>query len=486
MEDLYLQPNGKLDAQLKEKLRDTLISLYSKVIEFQARAVCYLRKYSLSRILRDMFQRDGWDGLLQDMQRLETSTQNFASVIESAELREKLDNIQNSLSGNQIWRTTSARDEKVKQFFKLLYTCPYRDRKDRNSERVPGTCEWFTSHSRFQNWEQSDQSGLLWVSADPGCGKSVLARFLVDEFLPSHRRTVCYFFFKDDFPDQRNAANALSAILRQLFMAQPHLLQDSVLEKQDTDGDKLIGSFNDLWNILISVASHVQAGDIICVLDALDECHEDDRKQLIQALKTLYSGRLRKHSLKFLVTSRHYDHIRRGFRELENKFPTIHLSGEGEDEVQKISREINLVIEKRVEDIGEQNDLRPDERVYLREQLRHVSNRTYLWVSLTLDVIENMSGFTKGNIRQAVRKLPQNVDEAYDRILNRTSDRAKAMRLLHIITAAERPLSLRELSVAMAFSDRHRSITDILDELETDDKRFGRSLRDLCGLFLSS
>jgi hypothetical protein len=111
---------------------------------------------------------------------------------------------------------------------------------------------------------------------------------LVDEFLPSHRRTVCYFFFKDDFPDQRNAANALSAILRQLFMAQPHLLQDSVLEKQDTDGDKLIGSFNDLWNILISVASHVQAGDIICVLDALDECHEDDRKQLIQALKTLF------------------------------------------------------------------------------------------------------------------------------------------------------------------------------------------------------
>ncbi|GIJ98076.1 hypothetical protein Aspvir_000186 [Aspergillus viridinutans] len=486
MEDLYLQhPNAKVTARLRKEFSGTLTLLYSKVIEFQARAICYLRNHSVSRLFRNMFKQDGWNDLVQDMQRLETNAQSFASVIEPTVVREKLDSIEKAFLKDQIWRTTSTRDEKAKQFFKLLYTCPYRDRKDRNSKRVPGTCEWFTSHSRFQKWEHSDQSGLLWVTADPGCGKSVLTKFLVDDFLPSHRRTVCYFFFKDDFPDQRSAANALSAILRQLFMAQPHLLPDSVLEKQDTDGDKLVGSFNDLWGILTSVASHLKAGEIICALDALDECPEDDRKQLIQALKILYSEeRLEKHKLKFLVTSRPYDHIRRGFQELEDKVPTIHLSGEGEVETQEISREIDLVIKKRVADIGKQNDLRPDECLYLQQQLTSVRNRTYLWVSLTLDVIENMSGFTKGNIRQTVRNLPQNVDEAYDRILNRTSDKAKARKLLHIITAAERPLSLRELSLAMAFSTGHRSIPDILDEHEKDDKRFERSIRDLCGLFL--
>ncbi|GIJ89300.1 hypothetical protein Asppvi_008237 [Aspergillus pseudoviridinutans] len=378
IEDLYLHPNVEVTAQLRKEFSETLTLLYSKVIEFQARAICYLQKHSVSRLFRNMFKQDRWSNLLQDMQRLETNTQSFASIIEPTVVREKLNNIEKAFSKNQIWRTTSTQDEKVKQFFKLLYTCPYRDRKDRNSKRVPGTCEWFTNHTLFHKWEHSDQSGLLWATADPGC---------------------------------RN---------------------------------------------------HPKAGEIIYALDALDECQEDDQKQLIQALKSLYSERPKKHNLKFLVTSRPYDHIRRGFQELEDKVPTIHLSGEGEVETQEISREINLIIKKRVADISKQDNLPPDECLYLQQQLTSVLNWMYLWVSLTLDVIENMSGFMKGNIRQT----------------------DKARKLLHIITAAERPLSLWELALAMAFSAGHVSMPDIWDELEEDDKKFERSIRALCGLFL--
>jgi ankyrin repeat protein len=239
-----------------------------------------------------------------------------------------------------------------------------------------------------------------------------------------------------------------------------------------------------LWNILISVASNPKAGEIICVLDALDECLEVDRKQLTEALTMFYSENFKTQNLKFLLTSRPYDHIRRGFQGLENKVPTIHLSGEGEAEIQQISYEIDLVIKKRVEDISKQNDLRPDECSYLQEQLTSVPNRTYLWVSLTLNVVENMTGFTRGNIRQTIQSLPPNVDEAYGRILDRSPDQVKARRLLHVITAAERPLSLRELSLAMAFSAGYQSISDIRDELETDDKRLKRTIRDLCGLLV--
>lgn len=484
MEELYLCPSTELNPDLMTKFIENLVLLYAKIIEFQARALCYLRKHPVSRLFRDMFKQDGWDDLANDMQKREASAKSSASLMETAGLRKKLADIQETLSKHHVWRTTSVRDEKVKQLFKLLYTCPYKDRKDRNSERVPGTCEWFTSHPRFENWERSNHSSLLWVSADPGCGKSVLTKFLIDDFLPSSdRRTVCYFFFKDDYSDQKSAVNALSAILRQLFMAQPHLIPDSVLVKLETDGVKLVESFVDLWDILISVATNTKAGEIICVLDALDECAERDRKQLTQTLTTFYSGNLKK-QLKFLVTSRPYDHIRRDFKELEDQLPTIHLGGEGEAEIQQISREIDLVIKKRVEDISKKNDLQPDECSYLQEQLTSVPNRTYLWVSLTLDVVENMTGFTRGNIRQTIQSLPPTVDDAYDKILDRSPNQLKARRLLQIVTAAVRPLSLHELSLALAFSSGHQSISDIREELETSDERFKRTVRELCGLLL--
>ncbi|KAF2185930.1 hypothetical protein K469DRAFT_664957, partial [Zopfia rhizophila CBS 207.26] len=378
----------------------------------------------------------------------------------------------------------SARDQKAKKLLNMLYTCPYSDRKDRNSERVPGTCEWFTKHPLFQNWNQAQSSSLLWVSADPGCGKSVLAKYLVDDVLPKKsERTTCYFFFKDDFPDQKSATSAICAILRQLFRVKQHLLRDWILDKVDTDGDKFTQSFNDLWSTLTTIAAEEDAGEIVCILDALDECWDNDRSLLIQAVGRFYSASTNKSKLKFLLTSRPYDHMRREFWELDNRLPTIHLSGEGEVEVEKISREINLVIKDRVEKVGKKRSLRPDERTFLQEQLTIIPHRTYLWVTLTLDVIESIAGFTKGNVRRSIREIPQTVDDAYNRILDRSPDKEKAKKLLHIVTAAKRPLSVAEMSLAMAIEESHKSFKDVEEELEPEE-RFRVTLRDLCGLFV--
>ncbi|GCB21065.1 ankyrin repeat domain-containing protein 50 [Aspergillus awamori] len=387
-----------------------------------------------------------------------------------------------------VEQSSNPRDDRVRKFLSLLNTCPYEDRKNRNNRRVPGTCEWFTTHPKFTNWQQStshDLAGLLWVSADPGCGKSVLTRYLVDEVLCNEKQTVCYFFFKDDFPDQRNAAGALSAILHQIFVARPKLLSDTVLKKLETDGEKLIQSFHKLWDILmfVSVQEEEESKGIVCILDALDECR--DRDELIEAVTMFYQRLHESRKLKFLMTSRPYPHIERLIWNLRTKLPTIHLSGDDEEEVQKISREIGLVISKRVSDIGKQRSLEEDERNLLEQQLTAVENRTYLWVSLTLDVLENMPGFTKGNIRRVIQHLPTTVESAYGRILDRSSDKMKAKVLLHIITAAVRPFSLEELSLAWAIHINLDSttLTAISDDLEPKE-RFRETLRDLCGLFV--
>ncbi|KAK4126803.1 hypothetical protein N657DRAFT_176149 [Parathielavia appendiculata] len=58
-------------------------------------------------------------------------------------------------------------------------------------------CEWFVGHGIFRGWLEGfgSQHRALWVSADPRCRKSVLARYLVDDvFSTSERRTTCFFF----------------------------------------------------------------------------------------------------------------------------------------------------------------------------------------------------------------------------------------------------------------------------------------------------
>lgn len=62
-------------------------------------------------------------------------------------------------------------------------TSDYNRQMKLNPGRVRGTCEWFCNHAVFKQWLRTD-AGLLLVSADPGCGKSTLARYLVEDVLP--------------------------------------------------------------------------------------------------------------------------------------------------------------------------------------------------------------------------------------------------------------------------------------------------------------
>ncbi|KAN0070487.1 hypothetical protein V8E54_011356 [Elaphomyces granulatus] len=382
-------------------------------------------------------------------------------------------------------RTDPVRRAKEMKILKRLDKSPYQDRKERNPDRIPGTCEWFVAHELFRKWQESKSSRMLWVSADPGCGKSVLAKYLVDSVLTatkSKSRTTCYFFFKDDFEDQRSIVCALCCILRQLFLQKPKLLSEKIFEQFEMDGEKFTSSFDKLWGALISAAEDKNAGEIICLFDAIDECEDRGRSQLIQALCKLYGTR-RNFNLKFLVTSRPYGGIRRGFQPLEIPgLPVIHLSGESDVEVEKISREIDVFINARVKNIGVKLKLRNDEQELLLQELLRVPHRTYLWVYLTLDLIECDIDIDKSGIVKATSYLPKTVGEAYERILSRSHNFEEAKRLLHIIVAAERPLTLEEMSVAFTLREKYRSYGDL--NLRSEE-RFRENVRDLCGLFVT-
>ncbi|KAJ5756958.1 uncharacterized protein N7511_007140 [Penicillium nucicola] len=470
----------------------SMLDLYSGVLEFQARTLCHLRRHSIAQTFKETFEVNSWKERLDSIKESETLCRNFTSIIDSAklhsgmekqeqhllEVRRDTSDILRSL-GMQGPQAAAARND----FLKALYTSRYEDHKDRNQEAAHGTCQWFVDHPLFQRWRDSSSSCFLWVSADPGCGKSVLARRLIDHAIPkSKMRHICYFFFKDDQVEQKSALNALSAMLRQLFLQNDKLVTKSMLEDFERDPGWLTKSFSSLWELLLKVTNDSDAGEIVCVLDALDECAEAERSQLTQALNKFYRMEHSKSRLKFLVTSRPYAHIQRDFQPLKNRAPEIHLSGEDDIETEKISREINLVIHTRVEEMGDRLQLDHDERAFLRNQLLLIPHRTYLWVTLIFDVIENSISYTNAKVQEIIRTLPGTVDEAYERILNQSPDQTKARRLLHIVVSAIRPLTLKEMRIALAIRPSDRTHEDLDLESET---RFPAVVRNLCGLFVT-
>ncbi len=250
-------------------------------------------------------------------------------------------------SSADFYEVHDAGIERDKEKARLLETLAsdYKGDKDLVSERVPSTCEWFFEDDRFLEWRDSDGPRLLWVSAGPGCGKSVLAKALIDErkvCTNTKASTICYFFFKDGQEQRTRGANALSALLHQLF--QNTSLATYALNSHRSHGKELRNRFSELWEILVRSVEDPQAGEIICVLDALDECEEKARSQLIDKLIQFFSPKgscqnlnplLR---LKFLVTSRPYDDLEYKFQKLSGI--STYIRFDGDEKSQWIGQEI--------------------------------------------------------------------------------------------------------------------------------------------------
>ncbi|KFY29287.1 hypothetical protein V493_02440 [Pseudogymnoascus sp. VKM F-4281 (FW-2241)] len=377
-------------------------------------------------------------------------------------------------------------DEKRKKCHKIFSAPDYQRYKDRNKYPVEGTCQWFLRHPNYTGWRDSDSSSILWVSADPGCGKSVLSKLLVDKELPATKsRSTCYFFFKDDNDGQKAATSALCALLHQIFAQKPELLGHAVEVFDQNEEERLKTSVDLLWQVLITAAEDTRAGEIVCILDALDECRHSELGHLLEKLCSFYDERSRTSSgmaLKFLVTSRPLQHIEAGFKDLSRKIPAIRLAGE--EHTTEILYETGLVIEHEIEEIQQEFPMNSITVGILRDEFTKVENRTYLWLMLIFDLIRQdlQSVMTSTEREKLFHTIPKSVDTAYTAILNKSTNKDRARKLLNIVCAATEPLSLKEITTALLIQENNEKY----DDLEMPPDGFSKTyIRNLCGLFVS-
>jgi hypothetical protein len=129
----------------------------------------------------------------------------------------------------------------------------------------------------------------------------------IDDLLPASKQsTISYFFFRDGDSDQMTTMNAGCAILRQIFLPQPHLPRNSSLDQSAADREKLTQLFGDLWSIFTVRMANPSVGEIICILGSLDKCQNDEGGGLIEEVMRFHQGGVGRDNLEFHVTTRPY------------------------------------------------------------------------------------------------------------------------------------------------------------------------------------
>lgn len=340
-------------------------------------------------------------------------------------------------------------------------------------ERAEGTCSWFLDHPRFDQWQSAETSQLLWVTADAGCGKSMLADFLSEE-LPNMDPLSIYCRFA--FAHTRTTeSHMLCAILHQALLHDGRLFKHTYGPCRGKDSGTLTRDTVALWDILLAATKGEFSRRIVCIVDGLDECPEKSRNSLIKTLRNNFcyqdGDRPRTATLQILVTSRPYAEIEKRFGDSS----TIRLWLEDED----ISEEISRVISQRVRQFVEAKSFSEDEIEYLKQQLKQRAGNTFLWVHLTMRTLEDQVPLLPGSIRAAIDTLPDDMYKLYDLAFETNKNPQYAQKVLAVVIAAFRPLTLEEINTAVCIQDTDQSLAQIQHDYDIKS-----TVKGLCKVFL--
>jgi len=464
------------EAKLKAAFETQMSKVCSQILTFQAQAVYQICQKGFLRLESPL------PLLLNDLKTTVAALGSSSQVVDSDDLKSALR--EHELFIDEIlrlqrmkWQKEEPAIEKargeasthvptrqeantlamsLKECLQALRTSAYEMTKDQISSRSPGTCQWLLKKSSYRKWLENRSSKVLWIYAGAGYGKSVLMKSLVDVELRSTAIvTTCYFFFMDDGTERRSATHAVSALLHQLCNRN-HALLEKANEAFRLNGAKMTQSFQWLWDLLLSLAQRPEAGTVICFLDALDECEDTGRKDLISSLTKLQSDKSGAiDQLKFLVAS---DPV----VAIDRRSDTSLVCQFGDDEMGVIKREIDFVIRDRVPRIAAEKALDQELQSVLQARLLQNPNPNHLWLRLTLAAVEQAAGITGSKqMSRFIEELPKDVNAACKALLKLSPQPEQASKVLHILVAAVRPLTLREMNMALNVRGGQKARDDV-------------------------
>jgi len=169
----------------------------------------------------------------------------------------------------------------------------------------------------IRTWADEDGGRIYWLNGLAGTGKSTIARTIAREYFEQGHLGASFFFSRGG-GDISHAGKFFTTIASQLAKRSPSL-KSYICSAVSENSDIMNQSFRDQWRQLIlqpllRVAGDPSSSSYLLVVDALDECEdENDIRTILQLLAEASSKTV---PLRIFLTSRPEVPIRHGFHQI--------------------------------------------------------------------------------------------------------------------------------------------------------------------------
>lgn len=331
-----------------------------------------------------------------------------------------------------------------------------------------GTLQWIFKNACYNTWITEQQTRLICVTGYPGCGKTMLSSYISNQLGASSDVLMCRFFFDGKIPEQRKASSLLRSLIHQMIIARRALIK-LVKRAFEVQGVKLFDRFEALWDLFVDILRQFD-GKVSIVIDAVDECERVSQGLITRGISRLLSSNIVP-SVKFFLTCRTDTPI---FYVLGEEFLTSKscVSLDLEKEQRIICEDIDMFVDQRLNRLVSTGLVKRRALSQLKEQLVARAERTFLWVSIILDLLENGDRMflSSSELFGFIERIPDQLTATYESFLASVhpDNRKSAGGILRHIAVSARPLTIDELRVSYVIRPCHQS----LQALEIDTAEF--------------